>query len=148
MGAEIQIYSPKNIFVFNLKICVLFSDQMNGLDRVPGSMIVVCSQPPQSSTTSVDTNSTAITTPDHLPSTTTATITSTTVRSTQAYISTTELTSLPLTSVSDFTSTVFITGSATTVNNDTVTVRQETEHSENRGLAHFPCTWVSHIIIV
>lgn len=121
---------------------------MNGLDRVPGSMIVVCSQPQQSSTTSVTTNITTITTRNNQLSTTNATITSTTVRSTQAYISTTELTSFSQTSVSEFTSTVFITGSATTVNNDTVTVRQETEHSENRGLAHFPCTWVSYIIIV
>lgn len=142
MAAEIHFYYPKNIFVFNLKICVLFSDQMNGLDRVPGSMIVVCSQPSQSSTTSVTTNSTTITTPNHQPSTTTTTTTinSTTVRSTQAYISTSELTSFPQTSVSEYTSTVFITGSATTVNNGTVTVMPETEHSENRVLAHFPCT--------
>lgn len=148
-GDSVTVQITRERDAFDSKYCYLLrAYQINGLDRVPGSMIVVCSQPQQSSTTSVTTNITTITTPNNQLSTTNATITSTTVRSTQAYISTTELTSLPLTSVSEFTSTVFITGSATTVNNDTMTVRQETEHSENRGLAHFPWEIITPLSII
>lgn len=153
-GDSVTVQISRERDVFDSKYCYLLrAYQMNGLDRVPGSMIVVCSQPPQSSTTNAATSTTAITTPNRqLNTTTTATTTSTSdAKSTQAYISTSELTSFPLTSIVNFTSTILVTEptkEATTKNNGTVTVRPETEHSENRDLAHFPWEIITPLSII
>jgi hypothetical protein len=118
-----------------------FTDQLSGPDRIPGSMIVVCSQPPQPSTTTQVTTKTTSTTTHH-QHTTNDVITS----STESIISTeneNKFTTSKSTSVVNITNTVLSTNSEvelTTVSNLTESAETgEIQNKENRDLAHFPC---------
>ena len=127
------------MLIFYYEASLFSSDQYSGLDRVPGSIIVVCSQPPESTTTS-DPTTNATTTVTHSYKSTTIPHTVTTTQSRVTTNSHHELTSLPLTSNIVFT-TALITNSTVEVTPENTTSQEPTrEHTENRDLAHFPCT--------
>ncbi|XP_061177219.1 uncharacterized protein LOC133185948 [Saccostrea echinata] len=147
-SVTVQIFRERE--TFDSKYCYLLrSYQVSGLERIPGSIIVVCNHPSLPSTT---VQTTIVT--EHPPAVTTTTTTTTNIVSSQTEddLSSTGIHNGFTINTINFTGTALITKSedkeVSTSYNYTGTTVTETQHIENRQLAHFPWEIITPLSII
>ncbi|XP_062594931.1 uncharacterized protein LOC134256290 [Saccostrea cucullata] len=150
-GDSVTVQILRERETFDSKYCYLLrAYQISGLERIPGSIIVVCNHPSLPSTTLQTTTATERAIP-------VTTATSIITPQAEDDVSSTGVDGGFTISVStntiNFTSTALVTKSvseevSTSYNHTDRTVTGETRHTENRQLAHFPWEIITPLSII